>query len=242
MELLERILAEMSGIEKPNSRPLVTLSYAQSLDGSIALRRGVQTRISNEASARLTHQLRANHDAILVGIGTVLADDPRLTVRLVSGKNPQPVILDSHLRTPPGSALVREGKPWIATTLASDPEKAENFVAQGVELLHLPHDTHGQVMLPELLGCLSRMGVDRLMVEGGATVISRFLSMQLVDYLVITIAPLILGGLPAVNFSESIWAESSQEYFPGLGDMVVEMLGEDMIISGMPSWRPLLRY
>src|SRR5262249_3832268 len=81
-------------------RPFVTLSYAQSVDGSIAARPGQPLALSGAQSMTLTHQLRVAHDAILVGIGTVLADNPRLTVRLVEGKNPQPIVADSHLRFP----------------------------------------------------------------------------------------------------------------------------------------------
>ena len=92
-------------------RPFVTLSYAQSLDGSIAARRGATTPISGPDALRLTHQLRAHHDAILVGIGTVLADDPQLTVRLVAGPNPQPVIVDSRLRLPLTARLLSDGAP-----------------------------------------------------------------------------------------------------------------------------------
>jgi riboflavin-specific deaminase-like protein len=81
-------------------RPFVTLSYAQSLDGSIADRPGRPLALSGEASMALTHSLRASHEAILVGIGTVLADNPSLNVRLVAGKNPQPIVVDSRLRFP----------------------------------------------------------------------------------------------------------------------------------------------
>ena len=83
-------------------RPFVTVSYAQSVDGSIAGRNRLPIRLSGPAAMRLTHRLRAVHDAILVGIETVLADDPRLTVRLVAGPNPRPIVLDTQLRTPPG--------------------------------------------------------------------------------------------------------------------------------------------
>jgi len=101
---------------RKHHRPLITLSYAQSLDGSISANRGSPTAISGPQAMRLTHELRAAHDAILVGIGTILADNPHLTVRLVAGKNPQPVVLDSNLRFPPGANLIQEKiHPWIAT-------------------------------------------------------------------------------------------------------------------------------
>src|SRR4051794_24685033 len=87
-------------------RPIVTLAYAQSLDGSIATAARRPLALSSQPALKLTHQLRAEHDAILVGIGTVLADDPLLTVRLVNGPNPVPVVLDSRLRLPSTARLL----------------------------------------------------------------------------------------------------------------------------------------
>src|SRR5205823_12555295 len=100
-----------------SSRPFVTLSYAQSVDGSIAARPGQPLALSGALSMTLTHQLRAAHDAILVGIGTVLADNPRLSVRLVEGKDPQPIVADSRLRLPLSANLLYQHplSPWIAS-------------------------------------------------------------------------------------------------------------------------------
>ena len=117
-------------------RPFVTLSYAQSLDGCLTTQQGMATPISAPASLTMTHTLRATHRAILVGIETVLADDPALTVRLIAGDNPQPVIVDSHLRTPPGARLLQScGAPWIATT----PEGARSSRRQRLEEAGGPH-------------------------------------------------------------------------------------------------------
>jgi riboflavin biosynthesis pyrimidine reductase len=101
----------------PQGRPFVTLAYAQSIDGSIARERGERYTLSGPDSLRLTHMLRSCHDAILVGVGTVLADDPALSVRMVEGRDPQPVVVDSQLRPPLASRLLtRAGRrPWIAT-------------------------------------------------------------------------------------------------------------------------------
>ena len=100
MEQIEVLLRGASDYHQSVGRPFVTLSYAQSLDGCIAAKRGQPLALSGPQSLTLTHQLRSAHDAIMVGIGTLLADNPRLTVRLVEGRDPQPVVLDSRLRFP----------------------------------------------------------------------------------------------------------------------------------------------
>ena len=105
-----------------NGRSFVTLSFAQSLDGSITVKRGQFTAISGSESMHLTHQLRAAHQAILIGIGTALSDDPQLSVRLVDGQQPQPVVVDSQLRLPLTAKLFTQPRlPWIFTT----PEASE---------------------------------------------------------------------------------------------------------------------
>ncbi len=194
--LLQNILAG----PHPPSRPLITLAYAQSLDGSIATERRQAIALSSEPSFRFTHQLRAAHDAILVGIGTVLADNPRLTVRLASGPNPQPIVLDSSLRFPPTANLVQHPqKVWIATGPHSDPSRRKALEDSGVEILELSLDGDGRISLSELAATLHRRGIRRLMVEGGQAVLSAFLREQLADWLVVTVSPHLVGGLPALR-------------------------------------------
>lgn len=213
------------------AHPYVTLSYAQSLDGAISLRRGQPTALSGPQALAMTHQLRAEHDAILVGIGTVLADDPRLTVRLVSGPDPQPVVVDSQLRLPPTARLLQNPRPpWIATTAAADPGREATLTAAGARILRLP-GTAGQVNLPALLHRLHELGISRLMVEGGATIINNFLAARLVDHLVVTVTPALLGGLPAVhNLGPAGTA------LPRLHQPHYQQLGRDLIVSGDVVW------
>jgi 3,4-dihydroxy 2-butanone 4-phosphate synthase/GTP cyclohydrolase II len=214
-------------------RPYVTLSYAQSLDGSIAARRGEQTFISGPEAGRLTHRLRAHHDAILVGIGTVLADDPQLTVRLVRGPDPQPVIVDSRLRFPPWAKLLRgERRPWIATTEAADPARQAALEAAGARIIRLPATPNGMVDLAALLAHLGRRHIRSVMVEGGATVISNFLAAHLVDRLVLTIAPMILGGLNAV----ADLGQLNGQALPRLIRPQYQALGKDVILFGDVTW------
>lgn len=236
MGLAESILAKIDEAQKPDKRPFITLSYAQSLDGCIAARRGKRLQISGQESAQLTHKLRAHHDSILVGVGTVLADDPQLTVRLVDGDDPQPVILDSQLRIPSDAFLINARYPWIATTNQANPIKLAEFEAHGLKLLILPTEADGYVSLPDLLECLVRMGVERLMVEGGAQVISSFIAHRLVDFLVVTISPLIIGGLQSMQLPLEDAPNLSVSDFPKLDEMVVGTLGQDLIVWGRPQW------
>ena len=221
----DELLAELP--PRPG-RPFVTLSYAQSLDGSIAARRGATTPISGPEALRLTHQLRAHHDAILVGVGTVLADDPQLTVRLVRGPNPQPVIVDSRLRLPPTARLLGDGRPWIATTDAADRRQQAALEAAGARVVRLPADDTGRVSLPALFAYLHRQHVHSLMVEGGARVIGRVLAERLADRLVLTIAPLLLGGLNAVGGAPSL----NGHLLPALLRPRYRVVGRDVVLFG----------
>jgi 3,4-dihydroxy 2-butanone 4-phosphate synthase/GTP cyclohydrolase II len=232
----EQILDGLDDLENSLGRPLVTLSYAQSLDGCIAARREVPLAISGVESSGLTHRLRASHDVILVGIGTVLADDPQLTVRLVEGLDPQPVILDSQLRFPLGANLLRDRSPWIATTPQADPQKAKILEGKGAMVVVLPSDPAGRISLPAMLKWLHRTGVNRVMVEGGGAVITSFLTERLVDYLVLTIAPLLLGGYSAIQSSLAESPGTRPARYPHLIDMAAMKLGADLIVWGCPAW------
>jgi riboflavin-specific deaminase-like protein len=235
MDLAARIQDDIERIPVPGQRPLVNLSYAQSLDGSIAAKQGESLEISAVDSLKLTHQLRAYHEGILVGVGTILADDPRLTVRLGDGDDPQVVILDSQLRMPLNAAVLQQKPPWIATTDRVDPDKVAALENRGVRFLHMPLDSQGRVALPDLLSCLKQLGLKNLMVEGGAGVITSFVSQHLVDFLVLTISPMIVGGFKAVQLPSNILGESSTD-FPRMDVFKAEKLGADLIIWGVIEW------
>ena len=185
---------------QPTTRPFVTLSYAQSLDGCLTTRQGTSFPISAPDSLTMAHTLRAAHSAILVGIETALADDPALTVRLVPGDSPQPVIVDSHLRTPPTARLLLAETPvWIATTEQAHPARRQRLEQAGAHIFTLPADENGRVDLAALLTRLGAEGVCSLMVEGGARILTSFLENRLADYAVITIAPVFLGGYQLIQ-------------------------------------------
>lgn len=198
---LRERLSETEIRHSENRTPFVTLTYAQSLDGSIAAERGRPLSLSNPHSQALTHELRAAHDAVLVGINTVLSDDPQLTVRLASGRSPQPIVLDGRLRFPHWARLLREPcvPPIIATTTVACAVREGRLHEAGARVIRLPSRRNGFVNLRSLLTCLYEFGVRSLMVEGGSRVITNFLSSEMVDQLIITIVPQVVGGLRGVH-------------------------------------------
>jgi GTP cyclohydrolase II len=220
-------------------RPTVTLSYAQSLDGSIAMSRGTPYALSGSESQVLTHQLRATHDAILVGVNTVIADNPFLTVRLVEGQSPLPIVLDSQLRLPLNSNLLKNKvPPLIATITSSSQEKQERIEESGAKIIRTLPDEKGWVDLNSLLGTLVKLGINNIMVEGGARVITSFLSLHLVDRIVITIAPTFLGGLhavenPLIPCNRECANRSGLPEFKNFG---YEQVGKDIVFWSALSW------
>lgn len=212
-------------------RPLVTLAYAQSLDGSIAIERGKPFAISGPESMKVTHQLRAWHDGILIGIGTVLADNPQLTVRLVEGQNPQPIILDSNLRLPTSAALLRnEISPWIFSRQNANEIADKDLRQRGCSIFPFECLPGKALPLSQILPTLKNQGIKRLMVEGGATVIRSFLQAGLVDVVILTLAPIFVGGFKAVDqlFSQSI----ADPLIPRLSQINIDKVGADLWVWG----------
>jgi 5-amino-6-(5-phosphoribosylamino)uracil reductase/diaminohydroxyphosphoribosylaminopyrimidine deaminase/5-amino-6-(5-phosphoribosylamino)uracil reductase len=187
----------------PIHRPFVTLSYAQTLDGRLATSTGSSQWISGPESLRFGHELRAEHDAIVVGVGTACKDDPRLTVRLVAGQDPLRVVVDSTLRTPLTAAvLAEEAAPGtlLAVTDRAPAAKRDKVRALGATVLCLPTNAGGRVDLVALLAALHARGVCSVLGEGGSGMITALLRARLVDRLVVCLAPKILGaGIEAVG-------------------------------------------
>lgn len=220
---------------KEISRPYVTLTYAQSLDGCITTRDGHALKISGPESMRLTHQIRSVHDAILVGIGTVLVDDPRLTTRKVPGEDPQPVILDTNLRFPLEARMLKnEKKPWLAAASGAEGGKKSSLEKVGVRVLELSRQEDRRLPLRDVLAALKREGIRHMMVEGGAQVITSFLDQRLVDMVVLTIAPMFLGGMRSVA-NPLAPAEGREDHllaYPHLEDMHTTSLGDNLVVWG----------
>jgi len=206
------------------------VSYAQTLDGRLATAGGSSQWISAEDSLRFTHELRAAHDAILVGAGTACRDDPRLTVRLAEGEDPLRVVVDSGLRTPLDAAVLSGGAA-SGTLLAVSGRAAEDrrraFRDLGAEVVEIPGE--GRVDLPALLEELGSRGVGSVMVEGGAEIITGLLSERLVDRLVVCVAPKILGsGIEAVGELGVRDLAHSLE----LADVGITRCGVDLLVDG----------
>ncbi len=217
-----------------NHRPFVTVSYAQSVDGSIATRNREQLQLSSKQSMILTHRIRAACDAIVIGINTLLADNPLLTVRLAEGTSPQPIVLDSHLRTPFQARLLErtDRRCWLACTDSSAPGRIGEFEGRGAEIIRCDCDRRGRVDLRHLLQSLGKRGISSVMVEGGGQVITSFIEARLVDQMIITIAPRLVGGLsvlarPAVNNGTLL----------NLDPAFFQACGPDIILWAQPQWR-----
>jgi GTP cyclohydrolase II len=231
---VERVLMRAADAKRSSSRPCVTVSYAQSLDGSIAARPGKRLVLSGSQSMLMTHKVRALHDAILVGVGTVLTDNPRLTVRMAKGNNPRPVILDSRLRTPLSSLLLSGPpvSPWIVAGINADPLRQAALERKNVRILRLPSNNDGRIDLSALMERLAALGVRSLMVEGGARVITSFYNARLVDQVLLTIAPVLIGGFNAIDVSRNSLPAS----LPRLTNLFYHRMGDDMVLRGDPQW------
>jgi len=186
-------------------RPYIHLKLAQTLDGKVAAPDGSSRWITDAAARRIVHRLRSHYDAVLIGSGTALADNPELTVRLSSGRNPLRIVLDSRLAISETAKLLNLSDPEKTIIIYNDyngdknpalAQKAEKLRAKGAELIALrssPLSAEG-LPLTEVLAALAKRGVQSVLVEGGAGVCSSFLREGLWDRLSLFIAPLVLGG------------------------------------------------
>jgi len=175
--------------------PVVLGRIAQSLDGRIATLSGASAWISGPADILHTHRLRALFDAVLVGAGTVRADDPLLTTRHCDGTSPVRVVLDPDCRLADGHKIFREGPATLVIAAADGPGGDRIGAA---EIVRIRRDTTGGLDLGAVLAALRRRGLARIFIEGGGITVSRFLAAGLLDRLHVTVAPLILGsGIPA---------------------------------------------
>ncbi len=182
------------------SRPYVILSAAISIDGKIATRTG-RSNLSSKKDLVRVHVLRRSADAILVGKNTINVDDPLLTVRYVKGKNPIRVILDSKGSLSPKSKVIKTAQkiPTILVVSESATREVEKFAAKGVQVIRCGKT---KIDLKKLLELLRKKGVKRIIIEGGGITNWHFFKEKLVDEIVITVTPYIIGGSTAISLVE----------------------------------------
>lgn len=230
---LESCMAGTEAFRRHNGRPFVTVSYAQSVDGSIATRTRQPIGLSGPESMLLTHQIRACNDAILIGIGTLLADDPQLTVRLVEGNCPQPIVLDTHLRTPLNARLVKRSdtRTWIINAAGNQSRQFRALQNAGSTPISCDMSGDGKIDLHALMHILAARQINSIMVEGGAQVITSFVNSRLVDQFIVTVSPRFVGGLSVIN-SNGMQFENNLE----LTEVCYRSMGDDLIIWARPRW------
>ena len=193
------------------SRPYVILSAAMSIDGKIASRKG-RSNLSSKKDLIRVHKLRKTVDAILVGKNTINVDDPLLTVRYVKGKNPIRIILDPKGSLSTKSRVIQTAKkiPTILVMSENASRKVERFVTKGVQVIKCGTN---RIDLKKLLEILGKKGIKRIVVEGGGTTNWYFFKEKLVDEIVITITPYVLGGTTAISLVDGTgFGEISKSY------------------------------
>ncbi|HUI45979.1 MAG TPA: bifunctional diaminohydroxyphosphoribosylaminopyrimidine deaminase/5-amino-6-(5-phosphoribosylamino)uracil reductase RibD [Nitrospirota bacterium] len=213
--------------------PFVTLKIAQTLDGKIATAAGESQWITGEEARKEAHRLRDFHDAILVGVNTVLNDDPSLTTRIARGRDPIRIIVDSKLRTPPSAKVITQksrAKTYIATIPSASKGKLIRLLDAGSEIV-LAREKNGKVDLKQLLKMLGTYGIMSVLIEGGAEVNASALKAGLVDKVVMFIAPVLMtgadslcsiGGRSPVKLKQSI----------KLNHVSLRMIGQDLMLEG----------
>lgn len=212
--------------------PFGTLKCAVSIDGKVATQTGESRWISGEESRRRAHLLRHEHDAVLVGLGTVLADDPQLSVRLEGQwKQPARIVLDSHARLPLESRLLQDAgntRVFVAVTSAAPADRVAALEAAGAHVLETPAYRE-RVDLQRLWRLLYEHGVYSVLIEGGPQVIGSALAAGITDKMVAFVAPVVIGeGKPAVQGFEVAQLSAA----PRLLDVEIETCGPDVMISG----------
>lgn len=245
-------------------RPYITVKMAQSLDGKIATRTGESKWISSEASRAMVQRLRSRHDAVMVGVNTIIKDDPLLNIRRSSlaaspsrrrsqawshlsvrplavarrsYKNPVKIIVDSKLRTPTDARIFSKDSPArviIATTTITPLKKEELLARKGAEVLRIK-DNSGRVDLKSLLRRLSRMGIGSILVEGGGEITASLFDNKLVDKLILFIAPILIGGRDAVTSLEGEGIKRLKDAFR-LDGMRTKRIAGDLMVECDVYW------
>jgi diaminohydroxyphosphoribosylaminopyrimidine deaminase/5-amino-6-(5-phosphoribosylamino)uracil reductase len=211
-------------------RPFVQLKLAESLDGKIATHSGDSRWISSTASRREVHRLRRRFSSVLVGVTTVLTDDPLLTVRHVSGPDPLRLVLDRNGDIPTGARLLGESGRTIVVTAAMPREKEQAIIGLGSEVWRMPNKA-GWIDLYRLLKRLKEDGIDSVLIEGGGETAEAFLRAGLVDKVSFFIAPIIIGGRTAVPAIGGQGIDRINDAIQ-LQEFEVKRIGDDLMVTG----------
>lgn len=180
-------------IDADPRRPFVLAQLGQSLDGRIATPTGESRWINKDAALDHVHRIRANVDAVLVGVGTVVADDPSLNVRRVAGRNPARVVIDPKGRVPVDARCFDGGDGCRRVVVRATGLRAAALPA-GVEIVEIEADAHGKLDPQKTVAALFALGLMKILVEGGAWTVSRFIDARALDRLHVLVAPVILGS------------------------------------------------
>lgn len=216
-----------------NGRPWITVKTAASLDGSISLRDGTSKWITSKASREKTHALRAASDAVITGVGTVIADDPLLTVRDADGETPRRVVLDRNLRTPLDAAIFKGGNVIFFAGKEAPEAKVHAIKKRGAEVVRIEADKEDELRF--VVTKLSQIGVNYLMVESGPRLTSSFLSSGLADEISLFAAPKLLGD--GMRFTEFLRTQTLDRAL-SVRDPEVSLCGGDIWIRGVLSCSP----
>lgn len=216
-----------------HKKPFVVLKAAMTLDGKIATATGQSKWITNETSRAYGYKLRDIYDGIMVGINTVIEDNPMLTARVDGGKNPIRIVVDSSLKIDTNANVVQDksAKTIIATTDKADKDKILKLQAQDVDVIVVDKDKNDKVDIEKLLDILGQQNICSILVEGGATLSGSFVAKKLVDKVYFFIAPKIIGGKEAKTPVAGTGILNLQEALT-LKDIQIEKLEEDILIIG----------
>lgn len=217
-------------------KPFVTLKSGITLDGKIASHTAHSKWITSAEAREDVHHLRNEHMAILVGVNTVIEDDPELTTRIENGRNPIRIVLDSTLKTPLDAKLVTDNlaETWIFTSANYDEVKKEKLVSQGTRIFHTTGSTH--VNVQEVVQLLGENSISSLLIEGGGTINAAFLENKLIDKAVIYIAPKLIGGKNAPTFLEGSGIDLMSDAVE-LADTDIQKIGKDFKFVGYPTYK-----
>jgi diaminohydroxyphosphoribosylaminopyrimidine deaminase/5-amino-6-(5-phosphoribosylamino)uracil reductase len=218
-------------------QPFVTVKTAMTLDGKVATYAGSSRWITGEEARLDVHRMRHEHDAILVGVNTVLIDDPQLTTRLaLGGKNPVRMIIDTTLRIPLDAKVLTDGKAptWIFTTERADPLKWEQLEEMGIRVFSTGNEP--KVNISRMLTILGEQQISSLLVEGGSQINSAFLHAQAIHKVVSYVAPKLVAGQGAPTPFGGLGIEEMNNAV-SLVDVSFEKIGDDIKITGYPVWR-----